>query len=357
MKTSVGILGVGLSVPSIVRHNDWWPRDVVAGWTAARSAAPPPPATTAGLAPGAARVLAALATQAADPFQGAVARHVLPEGVTVLDLAEQAARQAIARAGIAADELDVVLTHTVMPDVLLGNPATQLHHRLGLPRRCFAMETDAAAYSFLMQLSIAEAMIASGRARRALLVQACGASRLINMADPTSVLFGDGATAVVVGRVAEGRGILGVAHHADGRYPDTLVASVPGAGWSAPGRGLIHVANPAQMRALFLETADVCKESIDAALADAGVAAGDIEFFAMYQGTPWLRQVVQQHVGLDHARWIDTFPRTGYLFAAVLPAGLYYAEQEGLLRPGDLVLATGGGTGMTFGSTVLRWGA
>ncbi len=354
MKTSVGILGVGLSVPSIVRHNDWWPRDVVAGWTAARPTAPPPPAT--GLGPGAARVLAALAEQAADPFQGAVVRHVMPEGVTVLDLAEQAAREAIERAGVAAADIDLVLTHTVMPDVLLGNPATQVHHRLGLSRRCFAMETDAAAYSFLMQLSLAEAMIASGRARLALLVQACGASRLIDMADPTSVLFGDGATAVVVGRVAEGRGIQSTAHHVDGRYPDTLVASVPGAGWSAPGRGLIHVANPAQMRTLFLHTADVCKESIDAALADAGAAARDIEFFAMYQGTPWLRQVVQQHAGLAHARSLDTFPRTGYLFAAALPANLYYAAQDGLLRPGDLVLATGGGTGMTFGSTVLSWG-
>jgi 3-oxoacyl-[acyl-carrier-protein] synthase-3 len=218
------------------------------------------------------------------------------------------------------------------------------------------METDAAAYSFVMQLCLAEAMIAAGRARLALLVQACGASRLIDPADPTAPLFGDGATAVVVGPVSAGRGIRAAVHHADGRYPDTLVASVRGGGWSDPGRGLIHVADPGKMRELFLQTADVCKESIDAVLEATGLSAADIEFFAMYQGTPWLRRVVQRFVGLDHARSIDTFARTGYLFAAVLPAGLALAEQDGLLGPGDLVLATGGGTGMTFGSVVLRWG-
>jgi 3-oxoacyl-[acyl-carrier-protein] synthase-3 len=301
--------------------------------------------------------MAALVEQAADPFQGAVARHVMSDDMTVFDMAERAAQAAVARAGVALGDIDLLLTHTVMPDVLLGNVACQLHHRLGLPRRCFAMETDAAAYSFMMQLALAEAMIRSGRATRALLVQSCGASRSIDMSDPISPLFGDGATAVVVGRVSAGRGILAAAHHVDGRYPSTLVASVRGGTWADRGRGVIHVADSGQMRDVFLHTADVCKESVDAALADAGLAASDIDFFAMYQGTPWLRSVVQDHAGLGRARWIDTFAQTGYLFAAVLPAGLVLAEQAGLLADGDLVIATGGGTGMTFGSIVMRWGS
>jgi 3-oxoacyl-[acyl-carrier-protein] synthase-3 len=277
-------------------------------------------------------------------------------GVTVLDMAELAGRDAIARAGIAADQIDLVLSHTVMPDLLIGNEATQIHHRLGLARRCIALETSASTYSFLVQLAIAEAMIAAGRVRHALLVQSCGASRLVDRDDPISPLFGDGATAVVVGRVSAGRGLLGAAHFCDGRYPDTLVAGVRGGAWSDAGRGVIHVADAVQMRDLLLQTADILKDSIDATLAAAGCTGRDVAFFAMHQGTPWICPVVQAHAGLQHARTVDTFTHTGYLFAAIVPAGLALADQAGLLAPGDLILLTAGGTGMAFGSMLLRWG-
>jgi 3-oxoacyl-[acyl-carrier-protein] synthase III len=350
----VGIRGIGLYLPPIVRHNDWWPAEVVARWQAERAARPvaPPPEQ---LTEGARRVMAAMAGLAQDPFQGAVARHVMPDDMTVLDMAEHAGRLAIARAGVGASDVDLLLTHTVMPDLLLGNPASQLHHRLGLPRRCFAMETTAAAHSFLMQLTLAEAMIAMGRARLALLVQASAATRSVEPDDPISPLFGDGATAVVVGPVAEGRGLLACTHHADGRYPASLVASVRGGVWSDPGRGVIHVANAAQMRDVFLQTAEVCREAIDATLDSVGLSPQDVEFFAMYQGTPWIRRVVQEHAGLEHARSIDSFAQTGYLFSAILPAGLALADQAGLLADDDLVLAAGGGTGITFGAVVMRW--
>jgi len=352
MDTSVGILGVALYLPPQVRGNDWWPRDVVARWQTARRA--PPPAGP--LTPGAARVVQALAAQAVDPFQGAVSRHVMADDMTVLDMAEHAARDAIVRAGVAPGEIDLLLTSTVLPDVLLGNPATELHHRLGLPRRCFALETSAATYSFLMQLTLAQAMIASGSAKLALLVQSCGVVRSVDRDDPISPLFGDGATAVVVGRVADGHGIVTAAHHCDGRFPRTLVASVPGGAWSEPGRGVVHVADPIQMRDVFLSTADVLKESIDAVLASAELTARDIDFFAIHQGTPWLLRVVQDHAGLGHARVVESFPQTGYLFAAIVPVGLALAERAGTLGDGDLVLASAGGPGITFGSLVMRWG-
>jgi 3-oxoacyl-[acyl-carrier-protein] synthase III len=355
MVSSVGILGVALYLPPIVRGNDWWPSEIVAQWKRSiLERRPLPPPVLRG--PGAARVVAALAEQASDPFQGAVSRHIMPPEMTVLDMAEQAARQAIQRAGVSCDDIDLLLTHTVLPDVLLGNPATQVHHRLGLPRRCFAMETTAAAYSFLMQLTLAEAMIVSGRSRLALLVQACGATRSVDINDPISPLFGDGATAVVLGPVSEASGIRACVHHADGRFPNSLVASVRGGSWSDDGRAVIHVADALQMREVFLETAEVCKESIDAVFESTGLTADDISFFAMYQGTPWIRRAVQDYAGLQHTRVIDTFAETGYMFSAILPAGLARAEQAKLLAPGDLVLATGGGTGISFGSLVMRWG-
>jgi len=352
MVPSVGIRGVALYLPPIVRGNDWWPGEVIARWQTAERA----PRPTGPFSSGTTRVLKALAEQATDPFQGAVSRHVMPDGMTVLDMAEQAGRQAIERAGVTASAIDLLLTSTVLPDVLLGNPAAEIHHRLGLPRRCFAMETTAATYSFLMQLSLAQAMIASGQATLALLVQSCGVSRSVDVDDPISPLFGDGATAVVVGRVADGRGVLAGVHHCDGRFPKTLIASVRGGTWADPGHGVIHVGDAVQMRDVFLSTADVLKESIDAVLATAGLTAGDVGFFAVHQGAPWLRQVVQDHAGLTHARSIDSFAKTGYLFASIVPAGLALAEQAGLLASDDLVMATAGGPGITFGSIAMRWG-
>src|SRR5262245_38476337 len=142
MAICVGIRSVGLYLPPIVRHNDWWPREIVARWQRAPRAAPPDRPLTAGES----RVAAALREQAADPFQGAVARHVMPDGMTVLDMAEQAARLALSRAGVAARDIDVLLTNTVLPDVLLGNPACEIHHRLRLPRPCVALGTAASAF-------------------------------------------------------------------------------------------------------------------------------------------------------------------------------------------------------------------
>ncbi|MDB4963541.1 MAG: 3-oxoacyl-[acyl-carrier-protein] synthase [Myxococcales bacterium] len=353
-RADVGILGLGLYLPPEVRRNDWWPQKVVAGWSSAAGAMPPPPQGS--MSEGTRRVLRALAQQDADPFQGAVERRVMTAGMSVLDMEEAAAREAIQRSGVDPSSIDLLLTHTVLPDYLLSNPATVLHHRLGLPKQCFAMPNDAAAYSFMMQLAVAEAMIASGRATCALLVQSCGASRMIDWHESRAPLFGDGATAVIVGRVSPGRGLRAAAHFADGRYPNTLIGSVPGGTWFDEGRGVIHVEDNAQMRDVFLRTADVCKEGIDAALAQARIGAAEIDFFAMYQGTPWLRQVVQDFAGLDKARSIETFATTGYLFSAILPAGLHFAEQANQLHDDDLVLLTGGGTGMTYGSIVLRWG-
>jgi 3-oxoacyl-[acyl-carrier-protein] synthase-3 len=207
------------------------------------------------------------------------------------------------------------------------------------------------------QLALADGLIASGRARRALLVQSSATSRLLDPADPISPTFGDAATAAVVGAVPAGRGILAHAHFADGEYANTLVAGVPGARWYDAGRPVLYIEDPAAERRVFLQTLDRAREAVDAVLARAGLAAADIDFFGVHQGTPWLRRLAQDHAGLAHARSVDTYARTAYVFAASIPLGLALAEREGRLSPGDRVLLFGGGTGMTFGAIALVWGA
>src|SRR5262249_8899325 len=111
------------------------------------------------------RVAAALREQALDPFQGTVERRIMSTEMSVLDMEQRAAVAALADAGVDASAIDLLVADTISPEVLLGNPACQLHARLGLAKACLSLHTSVATYAFLAQLSIAEAMIAAGRAR------------------------------------------------------------------------------------------------------------------------------------------------------------------------------------------------
>ncbi|MBX3186397.1 MAG: 3-oxoacyl-ACP synthase III family protein [Labilithrix sp.] len=352
-RSNVGILGIGVHLPEHLRTNGWWPPAVVAAWQEqrARTPAPPSPRTE-----GMARVLAAMAQTRDDPFQGAVERRVMAEGAVACDMEQLAAEEALSRAGVDRSSIDLLLCHTTVPEQLLTNTACELHHRLGLPTDCFTMVTEGAAASFVMQFMIAEQMIAGGRARNALLVQSCSVTRLLDPSDPLSPLFGDAASAVVVGPVAEGRGILGARQCTDGRASRTLVASVRGGRWYDEGRVILHSADPMGARDVFLLAADRGKEVSDAALREARMSPSDVDFFVVHTGTPWFRQVMQEHFGLTSARSIESFSSTAYVFSVSIPLGLSLGEREGLLRSDDVVLLHGGGTGVTYGSLVLRWG-
>lgn len=351
LEARVGILGIGLHLPPEIRRNDWWPPHVVAAWPVA-SAAPDSAPT---LSANAQRVVAALATQAVDPFQGVIERRVMADDMTSTDMEALAAEAALAHAGIDRSQIDLVLTHTTVPDELLGNSASVLHRRLDLPAACFALQVEASAYSFMMQLAIAEQMIAGGRARFGLLVQSSAVSRLLDASDWGSPVFGDAASAVVVGRVASG-GILAAVHRSNGQFPRALVASVPGRRWYDEGKVVLHCADRAAARQVFVDTVDRGVEVVGAALRDAGLTPYDVDFFAVHQGTPWLRRLAQEALGLGRARYVDLFARTGYLFAASIPAVLHDGHRDRLLAPGDVVVMYGGGTGPTYGAIAMRWG-
>jgi len=352
MARNIGLLGVATYLPPEIRRNDWWPSATVERWRALRGAPPPPEAPT----PAMAQVVAELAAQAVDPFQGVTERRVMPAEMASIDMEAEAAERAIARAAIDRGAIDVLLTHTAVPDYLLSNTACVLHRRLGLAPGCFTMQAEASGNSFLMQLALAEHMLATGRARHALIVQSAAGSRLLDPDSPMSPLFGDGASAVVVGGVATG-GLLAQVHRTDGSHPRALIAGVPGRRWYDDGRIVLYSGDTGAMRQIFLETADRAAEVVAAVLADAGVAAGDVALFAVHQGTPWLRRVTQAACGLVRARAVDTFATTGYLFGASIPLVLETAQLGGLVAPGDVVVMHGGGVGSTYGATALRWGA
>lgn len=347
--TTAGILGLGVFLPSEVRRNDWWSEADISAWPQPGA----PPQLPADASPAARRVFSEMAKYSRDPFQGVRERRIAEPTATPTDLEAIASERALAQAGVAPDDIDLLLVHTAVPDYLWSNTAAMLHERLHLARACLSLQVDASAYSFLGQLEVAKQFISSGAARRALLVQSSLGSRLVDPGNPASVFFGDAATAVVVGRVATAE-ILASVHRTDGRFPKTAIASVPGARWY-DGKPVAHVADPAGAFRVFLETVDCALDVIPDALAKAGLAAGDVTFFGVHQGTPWLRSMTQEALGLTTARTVDLFASTGYVFASSIPLVLESAHHSGALVAGDNVVLFGGGTGATYGATVLRW--
>jgi 3-oxoacyl-[acyl-carrier-protein] synthase-3 len=361
--SSVGIHGTGVYLPPEVRKNQWWPASVIEGWrnrrggqTTREAISDGDPGDIVPLTDGVRLILARLSDAKSDIFQGAEERRVMPAGMLSSDMEASAAREAIMASKVDPEDIDLLLTHSYCPDLLNVPNACIVHRKLGLQERCFTMSVDGASNSFLLQLALAEQMIASGRSRFALLVQSSASSRLIDASDPSSLWFGDGATAVVVGPVARGKGILGQSHHTDGTLSRTIVCGVPGREWYDEGRCILYMMDPLEGRRMILTIADYSKQAIHAALAQAKLRAEDVRFYASHQGTFWLRALTQEYTGLLGASSADTFAQTTSLVAANIPLLLAEGQRRGSLNDGDPVVLFSGGSGITWSAVVLRWG-
>ncbi len=354
---SVGIHSVGTYLPTEVRTNDWWPEAVVGRWSEKSSGKLDRPAEKQEAeSEGARLVVAAMAELRDDPFKGARERRVMPEGMLTSDMEIAAAEQAIQRSGLDRQDIDLVLSSTSVPDHLMVPNGCKIHEALGLPRRSFVLQMDGACNAFQMQLSLAKEMIRGGRAKNALLVQSAATTRLMRPEDPMSAWFGDGAAAEVVGPVAEGFGLLGQAHEADGSLYEGLVCGIPDRRWYESGAVQAYIIRPELPRRLLLESVQQSKTLFESALIEAGLQKKDVAFYAGHQGFAWLRKVTQRLMGLEHARTLDTFPWAGSLIGANLPLILDTAAREGLLQPGDVVASFSGASGALVSSLVFRWG-
>ena len=353
--TSVGIHGIGTYAPEHVRTNQWWPKELVASWQARPSLVGRAAQEQVG-SPHLARVLTAMEKVDADPFKGSVERRVMAENQKPSDMELHAARSAMADAKVKPDEIDALLVYSVVPDFLVAPQATLLHHELGLRPDVLTLDTNNACNSFLQHLIVARSLIASGRCRKALLVQSCGALHMCRQQDPYSAWFGDGASAVVVGPVAEGSGILSVSTRTDGSYFRSVVAGAAGKRWYAATEPLyIYNDDRAKAREMFLAVADMGHEVITDALGAIGMKGEEIDFYASHQATPWFRQVTQESNGLTRARSCDTFKWAGNVSACNIPFSLYGGAKESQLKQGDLVAMYSGGSGLSYSGIIMRW--
>ena len=357
MSKSIGILGVGTYLPSEVRPNSWWPDHVVKAWTdkASRRLDRIRAEFAKETSAGAKMTMEAIAKLANDPFQGARERRVMPKGMKATDMETEAAKEAIARAGIAKSDIDLVLGYTITPDYINVPSGCVIHGNLDLNERCTTLGIDAVCNSFMMQLTMAKAMIASGQARYALLTQGSALAQLPASGELTDAWVGDAASAVVVGPVSEGRGILSHSHHTNGKLWGALVCGVPGRRWY-DDKCIAYSEDHSANLDMIVRITDRAKQVVTEALADAGHKPEDVDFYASHQAFEWLRSVTQANTGMVNARHVDHFHWTGTVSTVNLPLQMALGEKEGLLRPGDLVACFQGGTGMTWSGMALRWG-
>jgi 3-oxoacyl-[acyl-carrier-protein] synthase-3 len=354
---TLSLLGIGTELPPCERPNAAWPTEVVEAWVTATRFSPERARQSADVdieAEGASAVAEAMLAHRSDPFQGAVSRHVATDGLGAVDLAAAAAEKALLDADAPRNTIDFVLGSSLVPDLLNASDACGVHAKLGLRKDCLVVAADAACNSFHSQLALAEGLLATGRFRRGLLVQAVVASRVTPMDAPFSVHFGDGASAVVVGE-GERRALIAHAFEAATDLYRAMVSTVADKEWWEEGRIWATFPDRKAARRMMTDTPAAARRLLLPLLTRNGYAVDEVDFFACHQATIWFRRVIQEHVGFSRAEALDTYPEAGTISAANIPLILDRARNCDLLKPGMLVATFQGGTGATYGASLVRW--
>ena len=279
---------------------------------------------------------------------GIRARHFADDGVFSSDLALQACRQALEAAGVAASEIDLIIVATSTPDMVFPSTACILQHKLGAAGGA-AFDVQAVCSGFVYALTVADAMIRTRAAHKALVVGAEIFSRILDFKDRTTcVLFGDGAGAVVL-EASDTPGLLASDLHADGRHVGILC--VPGhvAGGQVLGDPLLKMDG----QAVFKLAVGLLESAAHAALAKAGRTEADIDWLVPHQANIRIIQSTARKLKLSMDKVIVTVDQHGNTSAASIPLALDVAVRSGRIRPGDTLMLEGVGGGFTWGAVLL----
>lgn len=281
-------------------------------------------------------------------------RHFAADGQTTSQLAIAAARQALADAGMNADEIDAVIVATSTPDLTFPSVATMVQAGIGMERG-FAYDVQAVCAGFIYALANAQAMIGAGLARTILVIGAETFSRIMDWEDrSTCVLFGDGAGALILQAQPQSgtpgdRGILAVDLNADGRYRDMLY--VDGGVSSTGTSGVLKM----QGNVLFRHAVEKLAATAGSALAKAGLSDADVDWLVPHQANLRIIAATAGKMGLPMSRVVTTVADHGNTSAASIPLALSVGRARGQIRPGDLIVTEAIGGGLSWGAVVLRW--
>ncbi len=280
-------------------------------------------------------------------------RHRVAEGQAVSDMATEAARKALAAAGRAPADVDLIVVATTTPDLTFPSVATMVQRKLGCGVG-IAFDVQAVCSGFVYALSVADGFVARDRSKCALVIGAEAMTRLMDWTDRgTCVLFGDGAGCLVLEpMMGEGttddRGLLGFALRADGTKQDLLYVD---GGVSTNGQvGKLRMLG----NQVFKHAVINISEAVEAAASDAGVEVSSVDWFIPHQANQRILEGVAKRLGIDGDKVISTVADHANTSAASIPLALDVGIRDGRIKPGQLLLMEAMGGGLTWGACTLR---
>ena len=277
-------------------------------------------------------------------------RRIAADSQALSDLSMPAARQALDQAGSDGTDVDLLIVATVTPDMMFPSTAAILADQLGA-KDAAAYDLSAGCTGFMYALAQAYGMVASGLTRRALVVGGDVLSRILDWTDrSTVILFGDGAGAVVL-EPSEEAGFLAFELGADGSGGEHL--------W-LPGSGSRRFEDPDRLvkmngREVYKFATRVLVSSAEAVLQQCGESVEDVDVYIPHQANVRIIDHATKKLGIPSDRVVVNVDRYGNTSSGSIPLALADAQADGRLRPGSLVLMTGMGAGLTWGSALMRW--
>jgi 3-oxoacyl-[acyl-carrier-protein] synthase-3 len=280
-------------------------------------------------------------------------RRIAADGEYTSDLAIAASQDALRAAGMNASAIDMIVLATATPDETFPATAATVQARLGA--RGAAFDLQAVCSGFVYALAVADNFIKVGQVKNCLVIGAETFSRILDWSDrTTSVLFGDGAGALVL-TAGEGegttkdRGVLSTHLFADGRHHDLLY--VDGGPSKTKTTGFLRM----EGREVFRHGVTNMAEAIEAALSATALTASDIDWFVPHQANQRILDATARKVGVHPSRVVSTVANHANTSAASVPLALTVAVNDGRIKPGHLVLLEAMGGGFTWGSALIRW--
>jgi len=286
-------------------------------------------------------------------------RHIVDPGVATSDLAAEAAKEAIRRAGLTPEDIDLIVVGTVTPDMLFPSTACLVQHKIGATR-AWGFDLSAACSAFTYALTVGSQLVAAGNVKNALVIGADVMSSIIDYTDrATCVLFGDGAGAVVLAPSSDPDvGILDFEHMIDGGGGGALC--MPAGGSRMPAshetvdQRLHYVKQDGQTVFKFAvrNTGEICERL----LKRNNLTGDDLDLFVSHQANKRIIMSAAERIGMPEEKVVINIDRFGNTTAATIPLALNDAVESGRLKKGHLIMLTSVGAGFTVGSLLVRWG-
>lgn len=284
-------------------------------------------------------------------------RRIAAKDTATSDLALKAAQRALNAADVSPSEVDLIIVGTTTPDMFFPSTACLVLNRLGATRAA-AFDLSAACSGFIYALSVGEQYILSGKYKKVLVIGADLMSRIVNWTDrSTAVLFGDGAGAVLLAPVSGKHGILSTHIHSDGSLWDLI--AVPGGGSADPPseQVLVEKRNTVKMKGseTFKAAVRTLEEVARETLSANGVTVNDLAHIVPHQANIRIIKAVAERLDIDIDKVVVNLSRYGNTSAASIPLALDEAVRDGKIKENDLILLLAFGSGLTWGSALIRW--